>query len=125
MCYNISVVKIKKKELKLPMEIKNLRNLICKVKEDESTYNKLISCFDYLMRERIKLTGNDLRSVLKRPAKEVDTERVLKSVKEINLIAYQQGVDFNIKEDWATVEAFLRLSILDDIKSEFEKQEKN
>ena len=105
------------------MDINNLRNLISKVRGDEKTYNKLLTCFNFLMEERVKLTGNELRKILNRPIPDIDKERIIKYVREINVIAYQENSDFNIKEDWDTVEAFLKLSILDDIKNEFKKQD--
>lgn len=106
------------------MEVAKIRELIQKT-EKSNEYVVLTRNFDFLMRERIKLVENQMRETVGRPLKDVDKEEILKSVKAINEIAYKQGVDLHISEDWNTIEAFLRLSILDDIASEFEKQKVN
>lgn len=106
------------------MEVAKIRELIQKT-EKSNEYVVLTRNFDFLMRERIKLVENQMRETVGRPLKDVDKEGILRSVREINELAYTRGVDIHINESWDTIEAFLRMSILDDIASEFEKQKNN
>lgn len=102
--------------------INNLRELITKVSGDEKAYVALTTHFDFLMRERIKITKNSLRSLLGRPDEEVDKEKITKSVKIINEMAKSNGSEFYIQEDWDSIEAFLRMSVMEDVAGEFQKQ---
>lgn len=102
--------------------VNNLRKLIAKVESDEKEYAVLTTHFGYLMKERIKVTQNSLRAALGRPEVNLDKAKILDSVKTINEIATDKGVDFHIDEEWSSVEAFLRLSIMEDIAGEFDKQ---
>lgn len=103
-------------------DINNLKELIAKVSGDEKTYVRLTTHFDFLMRERIKITKNSLRSLLGRPDEDMDKEKIIQSVKIINEIAKSNGSEFCIEEDWNSIEAFLRLSVMEDIAGEFKKQ---
>lgn len=105
------------------MNVNNLRELVKKAANDNAKEVALFTCFDFLMNERIKLTQNSLRSLLGRPEKQLNREAILQSVKRINEIAAKYAVDFHINEDWENVEAFLRMSILEDVAGEFQKQE--
>ena len=102
--------------------VNNLRELIEKVKENNDTYTTITSHFEFLMKERIKITQNSLRTIIGRPEKEIDKPRLIASVKKINEIAESSGVDFHIDEDWESIEAFLRMSTMEDIAGEFQKQ---
>ena len=101
------------------VDVNNLRRLIEKVANDSATYATLVTHFDFLMKERIKITQNTLRSLLNRPEDTLDKEKIIQSVKCVNEIA---GEEFHINEDWESVEAFLRMSVMEDIAGEFQKQ---
>lgn len=107
------------------MKINNLRELIANVSTDEKTYAILATNFEFLMKERIKLTQNSLRSLIGRTEQEIEKGKIQQSVKTINEIAVLRGVDFHVQEDWEEIEAFLRMSMLEDISGEFNKQVNN
>ena len=104
------------------MDVNNLRDLIAKVSEDEKTYVVLTTHYDFLMSERIKISKNSLRSLLGRPVENLQKEKIFESVKKINEIAAAEGVDFYIEENWESIEAFLRASVMEDVSGEFNKQ---
>lgn len=105
------------------VDVNNLRDLISSVANDANTYAGLVSHFDFLMQERIKLTQNSLRTLIGRPEQKIDKENIIQSVKKINTIAAAHGANFHIEEDWENIEAFLRLSVMEDVAKEFKKQE--
>lgn len=107
------------------MRIDNLRKLIEEVSKDKVKYSILMENLEFLMSERIKFVGNDLRAMLNRPNKEIDKEKILESVRKINAISSEFNSEFYFEEDLDKIEAFLRLTILEDIGKEFEKQSKN
>jgi len=90
-----------------------------KEKEDYQKVEKIIS---FLREERIKIIGNDLKKFLGRPFDEIQKEKILASVKELNNIAAKNSIDFYISEDFEKIEKILRATILDDLKNEFENQ---
>lgn len=104
------------------MNVDNLRKFIVKSRGDANAYAVLVANFDFLMAERIKITQNNLRSLIGRPEKELDKESIIEAVKKINEIAKSQGVDFYINETWEAIEAFLKLSVMEDVAGEFTKQ---
>lgn len=105
------------------MNVNNLRELIKKAAGENREYTVLTTHFDFLMQERIKITQNTLRSLLGRQEETLEKEKIIQSVKAINKIATEKGVDFHIQEDWDSIEAFLRMSVMEDIAGEFKKQE--
>lgn len=107
------------------MNINNLRELIKKTANDYNTYSMLVSNIEFLNQERVKIASNRLRSILARPSKDVDKDRIFDSIRSINKISSELNVDFYIEEDWDTIEKFLMLTILEDISKEFEKQTNN
>ena len=82
----------------------------------------LIENINFLMEERITLVGNSLRNSLGRRSKEINKSSILESIKKINIISSELGEKFYIKEDWESIEFFLKSTILEDICNEFKKQ---
>ena len=107
------------------MDVKKVRELIRKTEEEKNRdYILITRNFDFLMKERIKLVENQMRENVGLTLKEIDKEGIMASIREINEIALKHGSEIHINEDWENIEAFLRMSLLDDISTEFEKQKR-
>ena len=102
---------------------KKVRELIQKVsKNKDQEYVILTRNFDFLMKERVKLIENQMKQMVGLNYEEQDKAKIIASVREINKVAAANGSDLVISEDYDEIEALLRISLIDDIASEFKKQ---
>jgi len=101
----------------------NLENLKeqLKIKNIEA-YEEASKIILFLSEERIKLLGNDLRKGIGRTLKTIDKDKIINAVHILNKLAETNAIEFNIPDNWEYIEKFLRLTIVEDIGKEIEKQ---
>lgn len=78
--------------------------------------------FEFLMQERITILKNEMRSRIGLPQQAVNKDIIMSQVHEMNTVLENEGISFYVDENWNSVEAFLRMSLLEDIYSEFKMQ---
>ena len=103
--------------------IRNLENLKERIKGEEE-FNEVNELILFLSEKRLKIVGNDFRQKIGIKSDELDKDEIIKSVDRLNEIAKKYQREFNIPNNWEYIEKFLRLTIVDDLSKEFDKQKK-
>ena len=104
--------------------MEELRNLISKVNESEKK-DDFFKAYYYLMEERVKIVKNDLINYLGIEEKNIDKAEILRNAKIIDSIAEELNSSFRMGSTYEEIEKKLRLTILEDISIDFEKQKNN
>ena len=94
-----------------------------KIKNKEA-YEEACDLILFLSKKRIKLLGNDIRKSIGRPINDVDKNEIIATVHKLNKLAESNAIEFNIPNNWEYVEKFLKVTIVEDIGKEMERQKK-
>lgn len=94
-----------------------------KIKNKEA-YEKASDIILFLSQKRIKLLGNDLRKSIGIEDIDIDKKEIINAVNRLNKLAEENAIEFNIPNNWEYIEKFLKLTIVEDIGKEMERQKK-
>ena len=104
------------------MEKNNIKLLVEKAVTEKN--QALIDAIVILKEKRISIIHNQMNELIgiQTPEAEKNKEVITKIIKLLNEYASKNNIDFHVEEDWESIELFIKNTILDDLKVEFEKQ---